>query len=61
MNRSSHERHTTMKCLLQNEDRHDIPLRWDNRSARELAGKTVRLRFRFRGASIYAVTSRESP
>jgi len=40
------------KCLLQNKDRHDIPLRWDNRSARELAGKTVRLRFRFRGASI---------
>jgi hypothetical protein len=49
------------KCLLQHEDRHDIPLRWDKRSARELAGKTVRLRFHLRGASIYAVTSREKP
>ena len=27
----------------------------------QLAGKAVRLRFRFRGASIYAVTSRENP
>jgi hypothetical protein len=46
---------------LQNEDRYDILLRWDNRSARELAGKTVRLRFRLRDASIYAVTTRENP
>jgi hypothetical protein len=45
------------KCLLQNNDRSDFPLRWANASARSLAGRTIRLRFFLRSASIFAVTS----
>ncbi|MCL5271249.1 MAG: hypothetical protein M1457_12035 [bacterium] len=45
------------KCVIQNADAIDLPLRWNGKSARELAGRNVRLRFFLRGANIYAVTS----
>jgi len=48
------------KCLIRNDDRIDIPLKWGDASARELAGRTVRIRFFLRSANIYAVTSRET-
>lgn len=44
------------KCVIRNEDRCDIPLKWGDVSTRHLAGKTVRLRFLLRSANIYAVT-----
>jgi hypothetical protein len=44
------------KCLIRSEDRRDIPLKWGDASARQLAGKTIRLRFFLRSANIYAVT-----
>ncbi len=47
------------KCLIRNDDRPDIPLKWDDASARQLAGQTIRLRFFLRGSSVYAVTSKE--
>lgn len=43
-------------CVIQNQNRIDIPLTWKNSSPKQLAGKTVRLRFALRSASIYAVT-----
>ena len=46
------------KCLIQNSDRIDAPLRWGERSTRELAGRTISLRFYLRSANIYAVTAR---
>ena len=46
------------KCLIQNSDRIDAPLRWGENSVRELAGRTVSLRFNLRSANIYAVTVR---
>ena len=46
------------KCVFRNDDRRDIPLKWGDTFARELAGKTIRLRFFFRSASIYAVTGK---
>jgi hypothetical protein len=46
------------KCVLQNADRIDLPLRWNGKSARELAGRTIRLCYYLRSANIYAVTSR---
>lgn len=46
------------KCLVQQCDQIDRPLRWNGRSARELAGREIRLRFYLRGANIYAVTSK---
>ena len=49
------------KCLIRNQDRCDIPLQWDGTSARQLAGKTVRLRFFLRSANIYAITARTDP
>lgn len=49
------------KCVLSNIDRRDIPLRWGDKSARELAGKTIRLRFTLRSATIYAVTATPTP
>ncbi|HPA19266.1 MAG TPA: hypothetical protein PLU30_16080 [Verrucomicrobiae bacterium] len=49
------------KCVIRNEDRRDIPLKWGDATARQLAGRTIRLRFFFRSANIYAVTSRPSP
>jgi hypothetical protein len=45
------------KCVLQNADGVDLPLRWNGQSARDLAGRTLSLRFFLRSASIYAVTS----
>lgn len=47
------------KCLIQNDEEIDLPLLWSGRSARELAGKNIRLRFHLRSANIYAVTFRE--
>jgi hypothetical protein len=47
-------------CVIQDCNRTDQPLRWKGgveRSARELAGRTIRLRFYLRGANVYAVTS----
>lgn len=46
------------KCLIQKADRIDLPLRWGEKSARELAGRQISLRFFLRSANIYAVTSR---
>jgi hypothetical protein len=45
------------KCVIRGEDRRDIPLKWADASARQLAGKTIRLRFYLRSANIYAVTT----
>jgi hypothetical protein len=45
------------KCVIRNEDRRDIPLKWGEASARRFAGKTIRLRFFLRSASVYAVTA----
>ena len=33
------------KCVIQNSDQIDLPLRWEGKSARELAGRKIRLRF----------------
>jgi hypothetical protein len=49
------------KCVIHNEDRCDIPLKWADASARQLAGKTIRLRFCLRSAHIYAVTASRNP
>jgi hypothetical protein len=46
------------KCVVRGEDRIDIPLRWGDVSARQLAGQTIHLRFYLRSANIYAVTAR---
>jgi hypothetical protein len=46
------------KCLIQNNDRIDAPLRWKERSARDLAGRTISLRFNLRSANVYAVSTR---
>ena len=46
------------KCVIRNEDRRDIPLKWGDASTRQLAGKNIRLRFFLRSANIYAVTSK---
>jgi hypothetical protein len=46
------------KCVIQNADKIDLPLRWDGKSACELAGRNVRVRFYLRSANIYAVTSK---
>jgi hypothetical protein len=49
------------KCVIQGEDRRGIPLKWGEASARRVAGRTIRLRFGLRSASVYAVTaSREA-
>jgi len=45
------------KCLIQKTDQIDLPLRWGDKSACELAGQTISLRFYLRSANIYAVTS----
>lgn len=49
------------KCVLGNIDRRDIPLKWGDKSARELAGRPVRLRFTLRSATIYAITANPIP
>lgn len=46
------------KCVIQKEDRSDILLTWGEATARHLAGNTIRLRFFFRSANIYAVTAK---
>ena len=46
------------KCVLQKSDRIDLPLRWAGKSARELAGRQLSLRFHLRCANIYAVTTK---
>jgi hypothetical protein len=46
------------KCVLQKADAIDLPLRWGGRSARELAGRQISLRFHLRSANIYAVTAK---
>jgi hypothetical protein len=45
------------KCVIRNEDRRDISLKWGDASARQLAGQTIRLRFFLRSSNIYAVTA----
>ena len=45
------------KCPIRNADDIALALRWHDRSARELAGRRVRLRIFPRGANLYAVTS----
>jgi hypothetical protein len=45
------------KCIIQHADQIDLPLRWNGKSARQLAGHTIRLRCYLRSANIYAVTS----
>ncbi|MCF7816797.1 MAG: hypothetical protein K9M54_02845 [Kiritimatiellales bacterium] len=47
------------KCLVQNNDKIDLPLRWQEKSARELAGRNISLRIFLRSANIYAVTSKK--
>jgi len=46
------------KCLIQRADQTALPLVWNGKSARELAGQTIRLHFRLRSANIYAVTTK---
>lgn len=46
------------KCVVRNEDRRDIPLKWSGVFTGRLAGKTIRLRFCLRSAHIYAVTAK---
>ena len=48
------------KCTIKNADGIDLPLLWNEKSARELAGRNIRLRFHLRSANVYAVTARES-
>jgi len=45
------------KCVIRDEDRRDIALKWGDASASQLAGKAIRLRFFLRCANIYALTS----
>ncbi|MBL9135383.1 MAG: hypothetical protein JNK85_05925 [Verrucomicrobiales bacterium] len=45
------------KCVVRDQDRKDITLRWGDASPRSLAGRTVRIRFSLRSANVYAVTS----
>ncbi len=44
------------KCLLRNQDDIALPLQWEGKSTRELAGRKVRLRLQMRSANLYAVT-----
>jgi len=46
------------KCVIQNTDKTDLPLRWGGKSPRELAGQNVSLHFYLRSANIYAVNSK---
>ncbi len=48
------------KRLLKSADQIDLPLAWSGKSARELSGRKISLRFYLRSASIYAVTAKES-
>jgi hypothetical protein len=46
------------KCVVQNADGIALPLAWAGRSARELAGRTIRLRIHLRSARLFAVTAK---
>jgi hypothetical protein len=46
------------KCVLKPADEISMPLVWNGKSAHELAGRNIRLRFHLRSANIYAVTSK---
>jgi hypothetical protein len=46
------------RCIIQNEDRRDILLKWGDATARQLAGRTIRLRFFLRSANIYTASSK---
>ncbi len=45
-------------CVFGDVDAPDLPLAWAGKKGTELAGTTVKLRFYFRNARIYAVTAR---
>jgi len=45
------------KCLIHDSDQIDLPLQWGEKSARELVGRKIRLRFYLRSANMYAVCS----
>lgn len=45
------------KCVIREQDRSDIPLRWGEASSRSLAGRTVRVRFSLRSANLYALSA----
>ncbi|HOB97289.1 MAG TPA: hypothetical protein PKM43_00925 [Verrucomicrobiota bacterium] len=49
------------RCVVRDADRQAMPLQWGEASARQLAGRTVRLRFWLRSANIYAVTTPVEP
>ncbi len=49
------------KCVIRNEDRIDIPLKWGEASAPQLVSRKVQLRFFLRSANIYAITTRTKP
>jgi hypothetical protein len=44
-------------CSLKGVDQTDLPLRWKDKSAREMAGRKISLRFSLRSAAIYSVSS----
>jgi hypothetical protein len=46
------------KCVIQKADGVELPLRWGAKSACELAGRQISLRFHLRSANIYAVTTK---
>jgi hypothetical protein len=46
------------KCLVQAQDGISIPLNWEGRTARELRGQDVRIRFFMRSAHLYAIAAR---
>jgi hypothetical protein len=46
------------KCVIQKANGIELPLRWDAKSARELAGRQISLRFYLLSANIYAVTTK---
>lgn len=42
------------RCVFQDADDPRLPLRWADRDTTSLAGRTIRLRFHFRDATIHA-------
>ena len=44
------------KCVLLNQDKCDIPLKWGEATLSQIAGRKVKLRFFLRSSTIYAVT-----
>ncbi len=47
------------QCVFKSADKIELPLLWNGKSTKELAGRKVSLRFYLRSASIYAVTFKE--